>query len=227
MLNLCSIENNAIKGAPGPARHRRYWTMLLFLFSLLICSPSLAERGAMEIGLSSHYSWPQMDVDEFDPALDYGFIFHYWLNDTTSFQAGFEQLAFEGPLKVDGKDKGMVFDVGVIELGIRYRPEVDFLFKPYLEGGFGYQFWSTKPGASIIESRNGGTIAYFAGTGLEYEFYHTVTAGLNLRYRYMPMNEKLEEEAITIGPNLYDVKDTKLEMAGYPSAGFELVWRFK
>lgn len=227
MLNLCSIENKAIKGASGLARRKRYWTMLLFLFSFLICSPSPASRGAMEIGLSSHYAWPQMDMDEFDPAPNYGFFFHYWLNDTTSFELGFEQLAFQGPLKVDGNDKGMVFDVGVILFGIRYRPEVDFLFKPYLEGGFGYQTWKTKPGTSIIEGRNGGTVAYFAGTGLDYEFYHAVTAGLNLRYLYMPMNEKIESEAITIGPDLYDIKDTKLEMAGYPSAGLELVWRFK
>jgi len=198
--------------------------LLLFFFS----PPAFgSSKGAMEIGLSSHYAWPQQDVADLSPGLDYGAVFHYWLTRTTSVLVGLETVTFECPLKVDGRSKRLLFQAVMLELGVRYRPEVDFIFKPYLEAGVGYQFWSTDPSPSFLDSRSGNSLAYFAGLGLEREFAGRFTWGLNLRYHYFPMRENLEREVFTNPDGSYLVEKDAIREVVFVSAGFELTWRFR
>ena len=184
-------------------------------------------KGTMQIGLSSHYLGPQADAHPLDPAFDYGVIFHYWLNSTTSILAGMEMLTLDGPFLVDGKDKGISFTATALLAGVRYNPRIDLWLRPYGEAGLGYQSWQTKPGQDQIPSRSGSSVLYFAGAGLSYDFRHALTAGVNARYLYFPMQESLESSAVQKTGKKYDVTRDRFENVGFVTAGVELVWRFK
>jgi len=234
MLNfdLIIVSMKRIGGRGSARRSGRANGVLaaLALFMALAFScPALAElsKGTMQVGLSTHYLWPQMDVSEFEPNYDWGLVFHYWLNRTTTIMVGFEQLEFDAPFEVDGEDEGLSFSTGVLELGIRYQARVDLWAKPYFEAGIGYHTWTIDPGADFLDSRTGGRIAYFAGTGLAVQLGYSFAAGVNLRYLYMPMSDAIEREAVSTGGGGYLVEEDPLENPGFLSAGVEIVWRFK
>jgi opacity protein-like surface antigen len=199
------------------------------LAALFPGSPARAEaaKGTMQIGLASHYVWPQADADRLEPAADYGVIFHYWLNSTTSIMAGVDMLSFHAPLEVDLKDEGLTFSTTTIMAGVRYNPRIDLWIRPYAELGLGYQSWQIKPGPSGITSRSGSSVLYFAGAGLSYDFRQAFTAGLNLRYIYFPMNEGLDVSAVHKTGKKYDVTRDTFNDVGFLTAGVELVWKFK
>jgi hypothetical protein len=231
MLNFGLIIINIAGGlAPRLSWRKKGLCAALALFlALAFSGPALAEvgKGTMQIGLSTHYVWPQMDVKDFEPNYDWGLVFHYWLNRTTTIMVGFEQLEFEVPFEVDGEDEDLGFSTGVLELGVRYQARVDLLAKPYVEAGLGYQTWTIDPGADFLDSRNGGRVIYFAGAGLSGQLGYWFAASLNLRYFYMPMNDEIEREAVSVGVDTYAVDEDPLENLGFFSAGVELVWRFK
>jgi opacity protein-like surface antigen len=196
---------------------------------LLASAPALAEggKGTMQIGLSCHYLWPQGDASVFDPAPEYGAIFHYWLNTTTSIMAGVEMISLTAPLEVNGNNEGLNFNTYALMAGGRYQPKLDFRVKPYVELGVGYQNWTLNPDPSFIDSRSGASVLYFAGGGLNYDFRHVLTAGLNVRYLYYPMIERLEREAVPRAGGRYNVISEPFKNVGFVTAGFELVWKFK
>ena len=198
------------------------------LAAMLISGPAWAYgKGAMELGLSSHYDWPGMDASVFDPAFDYGLVFHYWLNDRSSIMAGFDQLAFSAPFEVDGSDEGLDYTSSVFMGGLRYRPEMDFALRPYLEGGVGYESWTVKPGGGSLDNRSGSSVAYFAGTGLEYEIRRALTVGVNYRYLFYSMKENLEREAVSVPGGNYDVSKDPFKSVGFGTLGIELTWRIR
>jgi len=206
------------------------WTGVVLVGLIIAVLPAgnaSAQKGAMQIGLAGHYVWPSMDVAELGPAPAYGIVFHYWLNDTTSIMGSFEQYQFTTDIDVDGSDEDMIYSTSIIEVGVRYHFMVDLFAKPYVEGGVGYQLWITDPDVDFIDGRNGGSIAYFAGAGFDYVFRKSLTISLGGRYHYMPMSEKIEDEATMISPDVYEVDKTKLENVGYAQAVIEFAWRFK
>jgi len=229
MLNLVSITGKS--GRPGRGRPGMGWrpalALALGLGAFWLSASARAEKGAMELGLSGRWAWPQQDAGDFDPGLGYGFIFHYWLTRTTSIEAAYDYLQFQGPLPVDGEDKGQTYTASVIEAGVRYRPPVDFLLKPYVEGGAAYQFWEIKPGLSALEGISGANFAAFAGAGAEYEVLPTVTLGVGCRYLYLPMQTHLDHEVRTLAPGKYAIREVPFENVGIVSAGVELTWRFR
>ncbi|HUT54260.1 MAG TPA: outer membrane beta-barrel protein [bacterium] len=208
---------------------RKWAAAAVLLAALAVGAPARADggKGAMQIGLSSHCLWPQADADSLDPAFDYGVIFHYWLNSTTSIMAGVEMLSLNAPLLVDGKDEGITFSTTALMAGVRYRPKIDLWLRPYAELGVGYQSWQTNPGLSELKSRSGSSVLYFAGGGLSYDFRHALTAGVNVRYLYFPMNENLESRALHKTGKKYNVTTDPFENVGFVTAGVELVWKFK
>jgi len=215
------------KSGSTHGRKRAAWVACLFIYLLLSPLPCRAEKGAMQIGLASYYAAPRFDLEGQDPAVSYGIMFHYWLNDTTSVELGFEYLNFPGPMEVDGEDEGINWVSQVLGVGLRYRPELDFFLDPYAELMFGYQFWNTVPGDEIIDSRNGGSVAYLAGAGLEYNFRHNLVLSMGARFRYLPMREDIEREVRTIAPETYSVEEDELFDVGFLTGGIELVWRFR
>lgn len=186
--------------------------------------PARAEKGAMEIGLAARYAWPQMDLSRLEPGLDYGVIFHYWLNSTTTVDVGIDSLTHRAPLMVDGAEQDLIFQTYVVEVGMRYRPKLDFFLQPFAELGVGYQFWSVDLEPSALDDRSGSAMAYYAGLGLDYPFLGQFSAGIDARYWYLPMQESLEEKVSAIGG---DETKTDLRNAGFLAAGIELTWKFK
>jgi opacity protein-like surface antigen len=194
------------------------------LFSL---AGGAAGKGAMEIGLAAYYGWPTGDAQEFEPNYSYGMVFHYWLNDTSTVLVGWDMMSHEVPFTVDGEDENFLYNALVLYVGARYRPEVDIFFKPYLEGGMGYQMWSTNRVPKMVDEREGSSVAYFAGTGWEYDLAHTFTVGTSFRYYYMVMAEKMEERSVTTGPDSRKKYKDPFVNVGFATAGIELTWRFK
>ncbi len=213
MYNLIKIVKNLIN-----------CFVLAVLTALLMCQPARAEKGAVHLGLASHFVWPQMDVAEFEPGLSYGAVFHYWLNDTTSIELGYEYMNFKSPLDAGGEGEHISYVTNIIEGGARYRPELDFIMTPFVEAGIGYQFWSTDPGVDFLDSRSGNSVAYFLGSGLVYHFRKLFLASLSVRWHYMPMHEHIVVETDDAGGN---VRERNLRDVSYLSAGIEMVWRLK
>jgi len=215
----------------------RFWLMPMFVFALVVAlgwpGAALAEgKGSIEFGLSSHFNVPVADAADFDPALNnnyVGLIFHYWLNDTTSVMAGLSELSFPASIEVNGSGEEFRYGTWVLFGGVRYRPELDIIARPYIEAGLGYQSWRTYDVPDMIDERSGGALAYYAGAGLEYDLLHTMTAGLNLRYLYTPMNDRIETEAVSdpLNPGIWDVEKSPLEQVGFVSVGIELTYRFR
>lgn len=184
-------------------------------------------KGSMEIGLASHYNFPTLDAAEFEPNYDFGVIFHYWLNDETSLMAGFNQMTFLVPIKVQGDDDDFLYNSGVIFGGFRHRPEVDFFVSPYFELGLGYQTWQTAESPSAFDDRDGSSIAYYGGFGWDYDILHTVTLTTSFRYLHMAMEERIERKAYLNQNGGWEVDKEDLKGFGVYSAGIELTWRFK
>ena len=208
-----------------PKPHFAIFMIGLAIIFLASAGAFAKEKGAMEIGLAAHYDLAQGDALEFDPGTSYGVIFHYWLNSTSTIMLGFEQFAFQAPLEVDGSDKDMDYNISALEVGWRHRPKVDLFVKPYFEVGFGYHNWYLQ---SPVEDREGSSVLYFLGLGLEYEIRHQLTISANTRYYYMAMNENIETEAISIGPGIYDdIDDAPLKDVRFLGTGIELTWKIK
>lgn len=232
MLNLTSIAlKRACRrsaGKRGAAGRMVFMAALFFMVVMLVAHPAVAEgKGSMQIGLAVHYLTPCRDASDFEPDPGYGAVFNYWLNSTTTILVTVEQLSFHVPLEVDGDDEGSRFTATVLGAGIRYHPELDLWIDPYFEAGLAYQSWSIDPSPRFIDARNGGSVAYFAGAGLNHEIRHSVTAGLNLRYYYLPMQEQIEREAVSFPGGGHHVTRAPLRELGFLSAGIEVEWRFK
>jgi opacity protein-like surface antigen len=210
---------------------RRWGGMIaaaLFLAAALAPAAGRAGgKGVIEIGLTSHYNWGAGDAQDFDPSLSYGLIFHYWLNDTTSIMAGFDQLHFNIPFEVNGNAKDYAYNASLIYGGLRYRPKLDFFLTPYLEVGLGYQTWNITDVSSPLKTRGGGSAVYEAATGIEYDVLHSVTVSLNLRYYDLMMNERLATQATTRPSGKTKAEYRPLENVGVTAAGIELCWRFR
>ncbi len=201
---------------------------LIMILALLVSSPVVAGgKGSMEIGLSSHYCVAFQDADHFEPSIDYGLIFHYWLNDTTTILGGFEQMRFTVPLEVDGSDDDLVFQTGLLYAGVRYRPEIDFFMKPYVGAGIGYQTWNTDTLPSGYDRRDGGSMIYFGDGGLDYEFARVVTLSFNVRYYHLGISDRIESELFTTTTGDYLVDYDPFRSVSLGTAGIELTWRFR
>ncbi len=211
---------------------RAFCKSVVFAFAallfFLVCETSLAAKGkgTMELGLSAHYNIPQQDVSDMEPAMGYDIIFHYWLTSTTTVTGTLDYMSYEWPFEVDGEDEGLDYTAYLLGVGIRYRPELDLWVRPYGEVGIGYQTWTAYPGVTGIDSRSGGSVAYYGGLGFERELFHAFTAGINTRYVYMPMNERLESEATLSGGD-YRLEKTPIREVGFVTAGMEFTWKFR
>lgn len=197
--------------------------MALFIPQLTFAQKS---KGTMELGLAAHYNVPQQDVSDLEPGMGYNIVFHYWLTSTTTVTGTLDYMSYEWPLEVDGEDESLDYTAWVLSVGIRYRPELDLWVRPYGEAGLGYQSWTTYPGVSGIDSRQGGSVAYYAGLGFERELFHAFTVGFNARYFYMPMNERLESEARSTGGD-YKIDKTSIRDVSFMNAGLEFTWKFR
>ncbi len=235
MLNLDTIIFNKKGEAMGElvdrVLARRPAAMVLAVFFCLFMGafPALAgEKGAMEIGLSWHYPMAQGDASELESGMAYGAMFQYWLNSTSTIVVGLDHLSFEVPFTLDGEDVGGTYVSNVIHFGLRYRPELDLWIRPYAEAGLGIQFWNLEYDAAYVDRGGGGSIAYWAGAGLEYEFLEDFALGLNARYYYTPLDDNMEYAAETMpSRDKFFIHRDELKSVGFFEAGVEITWKFK
>jgi len=219
------MESVSIKGRP----FLKAVAIGLALFAIIFSAETAQaakSKGTMEIGLSSHYNIPEQDVEDMDPAMGYGIVFHYWLTSTTTVTGTLDYMSYEWPFEVEGEDEGLDYTTWILGVGVRYRPELDLWIRPYGEAGIGYQTWTSYPGVTGIDSRNGGSVAYYGGLGFDRELFHAFTLGFNARYVYTPMNDRLESEAWRSGGE-YRLDKTPIREVGYVTAGLELTWTFR
>lgn len=205
------------------------WKMLgvaLALAAALGAGPARAEKGAMEIGLAARPVWPTADLESLEPAFGYGAIFHYWLTSTTTVDVGIDYYPLTAALDYGDREVDLDFTSALFEVGLRYRPKLDFLLIPYAEVGLGYQFWSSSLDLPGNEVRRGNSIAYYGGVGFDWRLSEQLTAGVNGRYTFLAMQEQLEDEVLVSGTEV-DVEKTDLVAGGLVTAGVELTWRFK
>jgi len=196
--------------------------------AVLAAFPARAQqKGAMQIGLAARYTWPGMDLQTLEPAPDYGLIFHYFLTSTTSIDVNVDYLMLSKSLDAPGGHADLDYTMGDLAFGMRYRPKLDLVVRPFAEGGLGYEFWSSKLDVSGAQTRTGNSIIYYAGLGYDWEFAEDFTMTTTARYYYLPLREHLEDEVVTSAGGAQRVHSADVLNASLMTAGIELTWRFK
>lgn len=205
--------------------------LIAALLTAALLGPALPagaqQKSAMNIGLAARYAWPQADLEPLDPALSYGIVFHYWLTTTTSVDVGLDRFALTRAIDAPGGDADLDFELWDLTVGLRYRPKLDLLVRPYAEVGVGYEFWTLKLDVDGYENRSGGSMVYYAGIGYDWEFIEDWSLTTGARYYYVPLAEKLENEVLSVTAGDIQVSEDDLVSAGLLTAGIELTWRFR
>ena len=201
----------------------------LALAAMLVpAAPARAQqKGAMQIGLAARYAWPGMDMQSLGPAPGYGVVFHYFLTSTTSIDAGFDYLALTKSIDAPGSNVDLDYTQWALSMGLRYRPKVDFVVRPFVEGGVGYEFWTTKIDVSGSENGSGNSVVYYGGLGFDWEFVEDWTLSGGARYLYLPQTGKLESEVVAGTGGKQQVNYDDLNNGALTTVGIELTWRFK
>ena len=206
----------------------RLLSAVLLVAAVLAAHPARAQqKGAMQIGLAARYAWPGMDLQDFDPAPDYAVVFHYFLTSTTSVDANLDYLLLTKSIDAPGGNLDLDYTQWALSMGLRYRPKVDFVVRPWVEGGLGYEFWSTKLDLSGSENGGGASIIYYGGLGFDWEFIEDWTLSGEARYTYLPQKGSMDSEVVTRKGGALHVNNEDFLNGALTTAGIELTWRFK
>jgi hypothetical protein len=181
-----------------------------------------------ELSAEAGYHWPQQDVKDFSPDLLYGAALHYWMNDTSTLDIFVNQFSTyrEVPVYEDGQEAGeekFFYDTLLVMGGVRYFPEWDIFFAPYLGLGLGIQSWTFR--CDLLDKRGGAGIAYYAVAGGMYRLTSRVRVELWSRYVYVPFNERVDKEIYLLPPGDVDREREDLESAGFLMFGMNLSFK--
>ncbi|GEM_PF-6870170 len=208
---------------------RKAAVAMVLIVSGFLSIQGMAADEDWEFGAQAGYHVPQLDVKDFSPdLLFYGAAFHYWMNDTSTLDVFVNQLSAcrELPIYEDGQETSeekFFYDALFVMGGVRYLPEWDIFFTPFLGLGLGIQSWTFR--CDLLDDRGGTGIAYYAVAGGGYRLSSRVRVELWSRYFYAPFNERLEKEFYLSGSGDVDREREDLKSAGFIMLGLELSFK--
>ena len=202
----------------------------------LAAAPALAQTDHLDVGLHYNYSLPQIDLSPMDPGQSYGLVAHYWVNDTTTIDAQFDQITGVWPLEVvtvkdhvrSTESEDTDFQMWLVSGGARYAPEVDFFLRPYAGLGLGYGQWTANSSVKGVGKREGSGLGVYGLLGAEYRLTRRLAVGPYCRFVFTPFSSKMEEEVLINQDTDQRFMDkTRLEQGGFLLTGVSLTVRIR
>jgi hypothetical protein len=197
----------------------------IFLSFFIFPFPAPCADEDWELGIEGGYFWPRADVEDFSPDYSFGAGVYYWMNDTSTLDMFVSQIITYDDLPVyeDSKETDydrLSYETILLAIGVRYLPDLDVFFAPYLGMGLGLQMWTFD--SDLVDRKGSMGIFYYGVAGGEYPLTRRLRINIWSRYVHCPFNERLERELYVDASGDVDSEREDLEASHFLMVGINL-----
>lgn len=204
---------------------RKWLVVFSALVIWLTAGSSRAADGEMELGLIYRYDMPTLDLQDLDAGNAYGILFRYWFNDTSTLDLEITDRGNSYQFDTYQGSEEMLLKRTGLTAALVYLPETDFIFRPALGVGLGFQIWSAT--ADHVEQQNGQGFLFYGSAGFQYRVADFITLNPTVRYQYFGFNRNLVDEIYLDNNNDKRFHQKRFDQAGSIEIGINVSFLIK